>query len=65
MRLTIRCLLAMMNTLECNLDELVNRLRQDPTFNWRQADAARKQQRDARKTLVAVYDQMMDTGYGD
>ena len=65
MRLTVRCLLAMMSSLECSLEEVINVLRKDPKFNWHGADAARRQQRDARKALAGVLDQMVDTGYGD
>lgn len=65
MRVTLRCLLSMMVAMESSLDEIVNRLHKDPTYNWRALDSVRKQQQEARKTLAAVLDQMVDTGYGD
>jgi hypothetical protein len=65
MRLAVRCLLGMMTAIENGLDEVVNQMRQDPKFDLPGAESARKQQRDARRTLACLLDQMIDTGYGE
>ena len=64
MRLTVRIILSMMNSLETALDEICNKYRDNAVY-YAKFTAVRKSQKNTRSELARVLDDMIDTGEGN
>ncbi len=65
MRLTIRCILAMMRAVEQALTETTNKLRQSSSRHYADMKMVSKLMKETRSDLHTVLDRMTDSGEGE